>query len=504
MLIPITHENLKGRRLPVITIAIIALNLVAFLLTYSSLETENKELSQVRLHILLLAAAHPEAQTSPVEQTLVERYKQANPMGFKEMANPNRNLIDAWDVQMRLWEDPARINDEMATLGQQWEQLQANSSASKFAFVPAQPTALTYITANFLHGGWLHIIFNMWFLWLAGTCLEDAWGRVIYPIFYLVSGVVALLIHALVFPTSMIPVIGASGAVAGLMGAFLVRFTKTRIELMFVMLLGFRPYTHRFKAPAYLLLPLWLAAQLFSAAYSGQSGGVAYHAHIGGFLFGVAVALVMRFSGLEHKVDQKIEAQVSWTADPRIVEAGELLGQRQHDAAIAALQPLLLQKPDNTEALEMLSRAQWAKQDIEGSKQTLAKLCALHVKANELDMALQSYDEFRNVGGDRLPALVWIEICRHLEKKENWDRAASEFADLAHAYPKERASIPALVSAARLQLKKLNRPSEAAQLYREADSSPVPHLDWNSAIKIGLKESSGHAALAPASTSTPL
>ena len=409
------------------------------------------------------------------------------------MTSSTRDFEDTWDIQMRLWEDPARINEEMANLGQQWDQLQANSTASKLAFVPAQPTALSYVTANFLHGGWLHIIFNMWFLWLAGTCLEDAWGRVIYPIFYLLAGAAGLFAQALADPNSMTPVIGASGAVAALMGAFLVRFTKTRIELLFVMMLGFRPYTHRFKAPAYLLLPLWLFTQIFYAMMTGTTGGVAYHAHIGGFLFGVAAALAMRFSGIEHRVDKEIEAQVSWTADPRIVEAGDLLGQPKHDAAIAALQPFLAEKPDSIEALELLSRAQWAKQDIEANKQTLAKLCALHVKANELDLALQSYDEFRNIGGERLPALVWIELCRHLEKKENWDRAAGEFAGLAHSYPKERASIPALVSAARINLKKLNRISDAAQLYREADSSPVPHLDWDSTIKLGLKESSGES-----------
>jgi membrane associated rhomboid family serine protease len=496
MLFPLTHESHKGRRLPVITIAILTLNIAAFLVTHSSLENDSKEMADVRLHVLLLAAAHPEAQTTPAEQALIDRFKQNDEKTFKRMADPNRDLIDAWDVQMRLWEDPARINDEMASLGKQWEDLQANSTFGSLAFVPAHPTALSYITANFLHGGWLHLIFNMWFLWLAGACLEDAWGRVIYPIFYMLCGIGALMVHATVFPSSMTPVVGASGAIAGLMGGFLVRYTKTRIQVLFVTLLGFRLYTKRFFAPAYLLLPLWLGVQLFYAMMAGNAGGVAYHAHIGGFLIGAAGALVLRYSGLEQKADRKIEAQVSWTADPRIVEATELLGQRQNDAAITALQPLLAAKPDSIEANELLARAQWAKQDIPAHKKTLARLCELHVKAGELDQACQCYDELRNVGGDPLPALVWIEICRRFEKNENWERAAREFEDLARAYPAQRAAIPALVSAARILQKRLNRAAEAAALFREADASSVPHRDWDSTIKLGIKETSGEPAAA--------
>src|SRR5215470_1659839 len=102
-------------------------------------------------------------------------------------------------------------------------------------------------------GSWLHLIGNMWFLWLAGFVLEDAWGRVVYSIFYLIAGALALQFYAWTNPESFRPLIGASGAVAGLMGAFLVRFPTMKIEMAWALLPGIR---YRFKAAAYWLLPL--------------------------------------------------------------------------------------------------------------------------------------------------------------------------------------------------------------------------------------------------------
>src|SRR5262249_25324641 len=150
---------------------------------------------------------------------------------------------------------------------------------------PAHPTAISYISANFLHAGWLHLIGNMWFLWLAGAILEDTWGRIIYPVFYIVAGAAALQFHAWLNPGSLTPAIGASGAVAALMGAFLVRFPTTKIEVAVV--LGLRSLSNlamgrgiRFKAAAYWLLPLWLLTEIFSGALFGSSTGVAHWAHV--------------------------------------------------------------------------------------------------------------------------------------------------------------------------------------------------------------------------------
>jgi membrane associated rhomboid family serine protease len=124
-------------------------------------------------------------------------------------------------------DDSYDLQQEMDSLGKDYAKLSAASILGKYAFIPAHQTLLGLITANFLHGGWLHLIGNMWFLWLAGAVLEDTWGRMIYPAFYLIAGVLALQVHAMVNVGSFTPTIGASGAIAGLMGAFLVRWRPT-------------------------------------------------------------------------------------------------------------------------------------------------------------------------------------------------------------------------------------------------------------------------------------
>ena len=491
IIVPLSHEDLRGRRWPWITIAIIALNVVVFLFTYWSMAEQSASLTQTRIKILLLAANHPRVQMSPETQKQVETFKSADPQTWAQLGSRQRRLFDqapAWDVRMREFE-PSEANAEMVALSGEWKSLEEKSVLLQYGFVPAQKKPLSYVTANFLHGGWLHIIFNMWFLWLAGTVLEDVWGRLIYPIFYFLAGAVAIAAHGAMFPHSMVPLIGASGAVAGLMGAFLVRYFKTKIDFVFIWwFFTLTPRFHRFQAPTYFMLPLWLVAQLFSAWLSGGTSDVAYWTHIGGFAFGVVVALGMNVSGLEHKVDQAIEAEVTWQAGPRVMKASELLEKNQLDAAIAELRQAVQEKPDLLEAHTMLEQLYGRTQNVEAHRATLAELCRLNIKAKEMDAAWEHYGALVNAGGEKIATGDWVQICRWLETKENWEGAAAEYEKFARAYPADKLSVYSLVAAARLHLKKLNNKPQAARLYREAGASPVPHLDWDDAIKRGLAD----------------
>src|SRR6266404_7684306 len=355
MLIPLRHENMEGRRWPVISIAIIVINILAFLGTHWQIEAQNPKRSEVRAHILLLAAMHPELSMSPDEQELVTGFRKGNPAVWSRVTSQNRDVVDAWDAKMRLIEDPAELQRQMDSLAQQYAELEHNSILERYAFIPAHPQPISYITANFLHGGWLHIIGNMWFLWLAGAILEDTWGRVIYPIFYFLSGAMALMFHAWANPGSLAATLGASGAVAALMGAFLVRFPKTKIEMIWLFGFGFRSY--RFQARAYWLLPLWLFMELFSGAiFGGSSGGVAHWAHVGGFVFGAIGAVGLGYSGLEHVANQAIEAKVAWTADPALVQASEKVAQGNLDEAISILQTHMGTSAASIDACALLSQ----------------------------------------------------------------------------------------------------------------------------------------------------
>jgi len=491
--IPLRHENMEGRRWPVISIALVILNFGFFLATRGQIEDENPQRGEVRAHIIILAATHPELTLPPNAQELVDNLKKNDPGTWKEAQSETRDLADAWDVKMRMMEETSALQHEMDSLSEQWAGLEKNSFVTQYAFVPSHPSGISYVTANFLHGGWLHLIGNMWFLWLAGAILEDTWGRIIYPIFYLVAGAAALQFHAWLNPGSLAPTLGASGAVAALMGAFLVRFPTTKIEVAVV--LGLRSLSNlalgkgiRFKAAAFWLLPMWLLMEIFSGAVFGPYSGVAHWAHVGGFVFGAVAGLVIRYSGLEHQVNKAIEAKVSWTADPELVQATEQMEQGKLDEAIATLKGYVAKKPDSVDAYSMLHQICWRKNDIPGYRDAIIKLCQLHLKAHDLDSALQDYAEYTNSGGGPIPASVWLVLCRAIEDKEHYDRAVSEYEKLAAAYPAEKQSLLALIAAARLSLKRLNRPEEARRLYQAASDSKVPHLDWEANIRKGLQE----------------
>ncbi|MEW6401230.1 MAG: rhomboid family intramembrane serine protease [Chloroflexota bacterium] len=146
----------------------------------------------------------------------------------------------------------------------------------------------TLFSSMFLHGGWFHLLSNMWVLFIFGDNVEDRMGGFSYLIFYLLCGLAAALLQAYVLPTSRLPMIGASGAIAGVLGAFMIFFPRARIASLVPILFIFTLV----EIPAVLFLIFWFVSQLFSGLMSleGASGGVAWWAHIGGFVFGMIAA----------------------------------------------------------------------------------------------------------------------------------------------------------------------------------------------------------------------
>jgi membrane associated rhomboid family serine protease len=162
-----------------------------------------------------------------------------------------------------------------------------------FAVVPARFLWPTVLTSMFIHAGWLHFLGNMLYLWIFGDNVEDRLGHFRYVVFYLVCGTAAALAHVWINPASMLPTLGASGAIAGVMGAYFVLYPHSQI-LTLVPLFLF--YMKVFEVPAVVFLGLWFAMQfLMGAATVGvESGGVAVWAHVAGFLTGVAWVLLFR------------------------------------------------------------------------------------------------------------------------------------------------------------------------------------------------------------------
>ena len=146
------------------------------------------------------------------------------------------------------------------------------------------PTFATIFTSMFMHGGFMHILGNMWFLWLFGDNVEDRMGKIKFIIFYLLTGVIAALAHALVASHSVIPTVGASGAISGVIGAYIVLFPRAQIQT-----LVFFFFITVIRIPAMIFLGFWFIGQVYSGFMSlgYQGAGVAFFAHIGGFVAGV-------------------------------------------------------------------------------------------------------------------------------------------------------------------------------------------------------------------------
>lgn len=167
-----------------------------------------------------------------------------------------------------------------------------------FQFAPWE-VAVTLATSLFLHGGFVHLAGNMIYLWVFGGAIEDAMGRVRYFLFYIACGAAGSLAHTLLFPDSTIPSIGASGSIAGILGAFLVLRPHAKIVTLFPLVV----YWAMAEIPAIIFLPVWFGMQFFNGYLSLEAArrvqevaGIAWWAHVGGFLFGALVALAWRFT----------------------------------------------------------------------------------------------------------------------------------------------------------------------------------------------------------------
>lgn len=175
-----------------------------------------------------------------------------------------------------------------------WQaQVGLQQSVLAAGFVPGEFTAdvrghaLNLFTAMFMHGGIMHLLGNMWFLWIFGDNVENDTGPFRFLIFYLLTGVVATLAHTYTDPRSLVPLVGASGAISGVLGAYLVRHPQARVRTLIP--LGI--FTQIVHVPAFMFLFVWIGMQVLSqaATRAKTGGGVAYLAHIGGFIAGVVL-----------------------------------------------------------------------------------------------------------------------------------------------------------------------------------------------------------------------
>jgi membrane associated rhomboid family serine protease len=250
VVIPV-HDVLPVRRTPWVTYALIAINVVVFLLT-------------------------PASRTTGVQSTQAAQLCSQEAFYDRYAAVP-KELVHG--------QTPAEVPTGKTGVGPQGAGCVVGPPS--YHKIPV----LSVLYSMFLHGGWLHLLGNMLFLWVFGNNVEDRLGRIRYLLFYLVCGYAAAYAFALVNPDSAEPLIGASGAIAGVLGAYLVLYPRARVWSLVPFLL-FIPL----RLPAWLVLGLWFLLQwAYSAGFAvSQAGDVAYLAHVAGFLLGALLALPLR------------------------------------------------------------------------------------------------------------------------------------------------------------------------------------------------------------------
>jgi membrane associated rhomboid family serine protease len=304
----------------------------------------------------------------------------------------------------------------------------------KYGYIPAKKNWIGLATYMFIHGGWLHLIGNMLLLYLTGPFIEDIWGRPIFTAFYIIAGLFSGFMFSLYYPNFMGPLIGASGAIAGLMGAFLIKYWKTKIKFFFF----FFVFHGTFKAPAWLMLPIWLALEIFSAnridSVNAEGSGVAHWAHIWGFIFGLVMAAVMKRFKIEEKyVHPKIEAQVHFVDEgyKAFEEATQKINEGKSDEAYALLLSAARKNPKDKEVVEGL----WNQANELGKEKEAAefyiRMIESEIRRNLMDVALVHFmDLKRKIPQASISMTCKFTLMTYLTERKDYKEAKELASEL--------------------------------------------------------------------------
>jgi len=396
MIIPIGHEKTEVRRMPWITISLIVACCVLFVHTASVQREIEPRIEAAAGETLRYFQGHP----------YLELDARAEPILFTGMDEARRRkLIETLSGNLGPPRRASEREREQQKLDSMVESLLEQIDAHPFfryGFVRDARGSRGWLSHMFIHIGLMHLIGNMFLLFLAGYIVEEVWGRPIFTGLYLSAGLASLFFFSFMSGGVSVPLVGASGAVSGVMGAFLVRYWSMRIRFWYWFMFIFRG---TFSAPAWLMLPLWFANEVSSALLMdqlapGTGGGVAHWAHVGGFAYGVGVALVMRVLDVEARyINPSIESKVTLASNPVIDQAQQLCGEGKADEAFDLLRDELRRDIQNYDA----SLALWDVACELGRARQVAsafvRLIRDDVQKGELDLALSRLKELE----DRAP-----------------------------------------------------------------------------------------------------
>jgi len=391
ILIPIGHEA-EARRLPGVTFGILGLCVLAFLLTSLGGSRSEWDALQDSEQAIGYWLEHPYLRLDPdIERAMHGMATKDEREAFQEAIRTHVERPDAETVRAE--------QDELNRLCLKAKNQSTEHPFNRWGLVPSRIGPVTLITHMFLHAGWLHLLGNLLILYLCAPFIEDVWGRPLFAGFYVVSGIVAALAFALPHARLTEPLVGASGAIAGVMGAFAVRYARTRVQFFYVF--GFL-VRGTFWAPAWFMLGLWFGQQVFFALLAsgvqGPGANVAYLAHAGGFVFGAAFAVVMRLQRVEERwLSHAIEARTGavLVKNETVDRALEAATRGDGASAWELLTGELREHPANVDAAVALWTVSQSLGRQKDAAAVLGRAIEHEVRAGNLEAAVEHWNELR-------------------------------------------------------------------------------------------------------------
>ena len=441
------------RRLPYLTIGLIALNVIIFMITSSVLRGQEQELYRI----------HQELQEIEIKYYFDILEQDPNAMQNITIDEQHELFFENENIR---WE-----GDDYAVWHKLYNEHKAKFSGivfNRLGFIPNHFDFLKLFTHMFVHANFFHLLFNMLFFWLVGCNIEDTWSWKVFLGLYLISGVVACLLHTVVYPASNTPLVGASGAIAGIMGAFMIRHFKTKIRFAYFFWLIFVPPVFgSFAIYAGIALPIWFLMQIVSARWSVEAGA-AYYAHIGGFIFGAAVGMGMKFLGLEKKyVAPMVEDSFEkLKMSSRMKEVHRKMDINDTASAMPLLLAVLDEEPQNFDAPLILARIYYEKGHHDDALIMYNKALDIALRSAESNAVLSVYEELRDKSVLRkITEKNLYNLAAALENSAKYKDAGEIFGAYVKLFSEGRARAKAIYRVYLLFKNKLNNPAMAQKTY---------------------------------------
>lgn len=386
MLIPVGQENAVVRRVPWVAYSVILANIFVAAPVFLLEPARESAIREAGQRFEEQVVEHPYLEVPPELMPLVP------PEVLGQLADIRARATQAGRLPPLdiLEKEQQELRDRGRAL------LRARDALPwmRWGFVPARPGILSAFTSMWVHVGWLHLVGNMLFFFATGPFLEDAYGRPLFAAFYVASGFVAVATHAVYSAGSLVPLVGASGAVAGIMGAFLVRLGASRIRFLFLPIFPLPFFRVKLLLPAFVVLPFWFLGQHWLARQASGGSGVAYWAHVGGFAFGMVVAGIVRLARVEERfIAPSIEREVSLVQDPALERAVDARAAGDWAAARREIRSALARSPASLDAWREACEIALASGDARELERCAPRLLDLYGRAGEVSLALEFVGE---------------------------------------------------------------------------------------------------------------